>query len=54
MEPTGPLVESNEKHQNKNSPFRVLDDIDDADEDEDIAPEHEMTGNRSWHPPQLY
>ena len=33
MEPNGPLVESNE------NPFEELDEIDDADENEDIIPE---------------
>ena len=35
MEPNGPLVESDETHQNENNPFEALDDIDDEDEDED-------------------
>ena len=42
MEPNGPLVESDETHQNENNPFMALDDTN--DEDDETYPRHETNG----------
>ena len=52
MEPKGPLVESNETHQNENNPFMALNDTN--DEDDETYPRHETNGTWSCRPPQLY
>ena len=54
MEPNVPLVESDETEQNENNPFEALDDMDNADENEDIVPEYKMTGTRRRCPPSQY
>ena len=48
MEPKWPLVESDE------NPFKELDDMDDAEGNEDIVPEDQTNSTQLRHPPPQY